>query len=333
MTPAYSAIPVSFPAPGHISLRHLSKRDVSQSEVTQVSFCYRKADLNVCVMTGVAAMRFFAVEAGQLLTGNYEPAASAIFSYPGTSLCLFPLDESVAGGKDKERSLYLMEHSTATRLHRYRWPEARALAFSPSGSTVALAGPKNRIGLFKTAASLSQRPPQIIHSHIDTVAHALFTPDSHALVTMSVDGTLRLTDSVNLESLAKLDTGATKKALHLGVCPDSNLVVAIYGDTVYRWNHPTGAFESYTLSARRGREGVPIALSPDCRFLACRVDDGVDITDVHKGTILFTIRFQSGFVTSAAFSNDGKYLAIAKATTWVGMRVTKSTLDLWEMLF
>lgn len=242
---------------------------------------------------------------------------------------MYPLEDISSPGKEK--ALYLIDHPTGTKLHRYRWPEARPLAFSRDGRKTALAGANNRIGIFQTSSHLVQRQPLMIHSHMDTVSHALFTPDSHALVTMCVDGTLRLTDPLNLETLAKLDTGATKKPLHLGVCPDSNLVVAIYGDTVYRWDHPTGAFESYTLSARRGREGVPIALSPDCRFLACRVEDGMDITDVHKGTVLFTIRFQTGFLTGAAFSDDSKYLAVAKATSWSGMRVTKSTLDLWEL--
>lgn len=76
-----------------------------------------------------------------------------------------------------------------------------------------------------------------------------------------------------------------------------------------------------------------MALSPDCRFLACRTMDGVDISDAHSGNVLFTIRFQSGFVTAAAFSEDGKYLALGKAVSNVGLKVSKSTLDVWELVF
>lgn len=172
-----------------------------------------------------------------------------------------------------------------------------------------------------------------MNCHLDVVTHAVFTPDSRALVSLSRDGTIRVTDTETQTSLAKLDTDTWKTPLFLGLTPDGDVVVSIWGDTVYHWSYTTGTLESYTLGARRSREGWPVAISPDCRFLACRNDNGVDLSDLFTGRVLHSIRFQSGFVTAAAFSLDGKYLALGKAAASMGVKVNKSTLDVWELIF
>ncbi|EGX91111.1 Quinoprotein amine dehydrogenase [Cordyceps militaris CM01] len=119
----------------------------------------------------------------------------------------------------------------------------------------------------------------------------------------------------------------------LGVTPDGNVVVSVWGDVVYRWHHATGAVDSFSLGARRVREGWPVALSPDCRFLLCRNDEGVDVSDAHAGRLLFTVNFSRGFLTAAAFSADAKFLALGKASSWVGPKVLQSTLDIWRLEF
>lgn len=347
LSPAYSPIVVNHPAPSHIGLSHTSKRDVGTSEVYQLAYPQVPGYSHVVAsMLGTQPTRIISyIESSPNAQQHpgFEASHHAVFSAPDgqTGLCAYVStfhDQFSTPRQDSSRFVSeslvcIHDLRSGSRVHKYFYDDAKPMCFSPNGEFLLMLGPRNRLGVFTMEQGKYGRVPKFITSHTDTVTHAMYTPDSHAIVTLCVDGTIRMTDSQNYETLAKLDTGATKKPLMLGVCPDSDLIVAIFGDTLYRWHHPTGALDSYTISTRRGREGVPLAISPDCRFLACRVDNGVDITDLHKGVIMFTIRFQSGFATAAVFSHDSHSLAIAKAVQWSGMRTTRSTLDLWQIDF
>lgn len=231
--------------------------------------------------------------------------------------------------------VYLADHASGKRMQQMRWPGARPFAFSSSGRWLAVGSSAGRIGVVDVRPGVPLDRAVVISCHTDAVTHAVFTPDGSALVSLSRDGTIRLSDPTTGEALAKLDTDTWKKPLLLGVPPSASetVVVSVWGDVVYRWNYATGALESYVLGGQRSREGWPVALSPDCRFLCCRTDDGVDVSDLHTGRVLHSIRFQSGFVTAAAFSADGRYLALGMAGNTMGVRVTMSTLDVWELVF
>lgn len=236
------------------------------------------------------------------------------------------------GVRFKKPIVYLGDYLNGRKIQQARWPGVKPLAFSHDTHWLAVAGARGRIGLFDIRSGAPEKTV-ILNIHLDDVTHAAFTPDGIALATASRDGTLRLTSHETQKSIAKLETDTWQKPLFLGITPNSDVIVSIWGDTVFHWNHSTAALESYSLSTRRQREGWPIAMSADCRFLCCRTDDGVDVSDLYSGRVLHTIKFQRGFVTAAAFSWDGKYLILGKATAWMGMRVMVSTLDVWELLF
>lgn len=346
-TPAYDPVNVNHPAPVEISVRHLIKRDVSLNEIAELHFTQRRGRTVVATCTMDTSTRFYDLGQGNSINSVTQHGFRLTFPDSSADSNLWAYvteDDSYTGGgaynpwQTNETSFHkpvviIGDQISAKKLHKLRWGGVRPLCFSRDGSQLAVTSVHNRIGLINTStnASLSQAP--IITTHTEEVTHALFTPDSHALVSVSRDGTIRLTDSLNLEPIAKLDTGTYKKPTLLGVTPDSDVVVSVWGDLVYRWNHATGGVESFALGSRRSREGWPVALSPDCRFLACRTVDGVDISDAHSGAVLFTIRFQSGFITAAAFSEDGRYLALGKAVANVGLKVSKSTLDIWEIVY
>jgi WD40 repeat protein len=176
-------------------------------------------------------------------------------------------------------------------------------------------------------------PPATVSCfHTDDVTHAVFTPDGAGLVSVSRDGTMRMVDAATGESLAKLDVDTWKAPHFLAITPDGAVIVSVWGDTVYRWDYATGGLDTYVLGTRRRRDGRPIAISADCRFLACSTHDGVDVSDLHAGRLIHSIRFQTGYVTAAAFSRDGRYLALGKAIDGV-LRVHKSVVDVWELEF
>lgn len=233
----------------------------------------------------------------------------------------------------KKPILTLSNLANGNRLQQLRGALIKPLNFSPDGRFLAVAGAKGRFSLLDVRIPATSSTPTVINCHQDVVTHAVFTSDSRAVVSLSRDGTIRVTDIETRTSLAKLDTDTWKKPEFLGIAPDGDLIVCIMGDTIFHWSHTTGSVESYSLGTRRSREGWPIAISPDCRFLACRNDDGVDLSDLYSGRVLQSIRFQSGFATSAAFSLDGRFMALGKAAVVTGIMVSKSTLDVWELLF
>ena len=232
----------------------------------------------------------------------------------------------------KKPVIYLGDYINGRKVPVAKWAGAKPLAFSDDGNWLAVGSTRGRVGLVDCSANIN-RSSVVIPCHLDEVTHAVFTPDSKLLITQSRDGTIRITNVKTRVSIAKLETDTWKKPLFLGTSPDGALIVALWGDTVFHWNHATAALESYSLSGRRTREGWPVAVSADCRFLCCRTDDGVDVSDLYSGRVLYTIKFQNGFVTAASFSWDGKYLILGKAASCMGLKVGTSTLDVWELVF
>jgi hypothetical protein len=68
----------------------------------------------------------------------------------------------------------------------------------------------------------------------------------------------------------------------------------------------------YDLDAVRQIEGWPLNISPDCRYVVCRTEDGVDVMDVETGSFLADYPLPAGhhLVTSAAFSHNARWLTI-----------------------
>jgi WD40 repeat protein len=209
----------------------------------------------------------------------------------------------------KKPVVYLGDYINGRKVPAVKWPGAKPLAFSEDGNWLAVGSTRGRVGLMDCSPNIN-KASVVIPCHLDEVTHAVFTPNSNLLITQSRDGTIRITDVATRAS-----------------------IVSLWGDTVFHWNHGTAALESYNLSGRRTREGWPIAVSADCRFLCCRTDDGVDVSDLYSGRVLYTIKFQSGFVTAASFSWDGKYLILGKAASYMGLKMGTSTLDVWELVF
>ncbi len=320
-----------------------------EGEILSVAFISKNSETFVTANNMMAPTKFYPVVGS---TGQFAASYSGgrvVFppEDAGSTAWAYVTEDEPAGsssggaspwqhdGRDfRKPVLCVGDFATSKRHQKVRQWGIRPLCFSRDGAQLAVTNGWHRIALLDAAHQFSLRPDAaLLTSHTEAVTHAMFTPDSHALVSLSRDGTVRLTDPLSMEPLAKLDTGTWKTPALLGVTPDSNVVVSVWGDVVYRWNHTTGAVDSFTLGARRVREGWPVALSLDCRFLLCRNDEGVDISDAHSGKLLFTVHFSRGFLTAAAFSADGTFLALGKASSWVGPKVVQSTLDIWRLEF
>jgi WD40 repeat protein len=317
--------------------------DAGHSEILQLHFFKRNSNLLVAVASVESAIKTYDIR------GNNVPFPGQMWGIHMAFCSEAPLwaylgdaerESRVVGPEYHNRddfyvkrpSTHMYNHITGAKLHTMNSVYAKPLAFSSLGSHFAVSKPGGRMMVMHASGHSAPSKHVISCFHTDDVTHAVFTPDAHGLVTISRDGTIRMIDPNTGESLAKLDVDTWKQPQFLGMTPDGNVIVSIWGDTVYRWDYNTGSLDTYVLHTRRQRDGRPIAISADCRFLACSTHDGVDVSDLHSGRLLHTLRFQGGYATAAAFSPDGKYLALGKSAGGL-LRVTKATVDIWELVF
>lgn len=328
-------------------MNHVSRKPGMEGEIYDIAFVTIKGQPHITANTMNGSTKFLPIQGSNTVVSTYN-GGSKTFPPEGSlsSTWAYVTEDDMAssnaaashwqhdGSDFRKPVLHVGDYLTNKRHQKLRSWAIRPLAFSPDGQRLAVTNGMHRIAMLDAANQFGLRPDEgLVTTHTDVVTHAVFTPDSHALVSASRDGTVRLTDPFNLEPLGKLDTGTWKKPALLGVTPDSNVVVSVWGDLVYRWNHVTGAVDSYALGSRRAREGWPVALSPDCRFLLCRNESGVDISDAHSGRVLFTVRFNRGFLTAGAFSADSRFVALGKAAGTVGLKTHQSTVDVWQLEF
>lgn len=337
--PDYNAIGINSQTPLRISLRHLAKKELSNHEVIETAYLSRHGAPTIAISTLESPTRFYDTSANQVSCLQNQHGVNMLFSRNGRQWAYLSEEDGKGlnaanhdGINFKKPVVYLGDYINGRKVPAVKWPGAKPLAFSEDGNWLAVGSTRGRVGLMDCSPNIN-KASVVIPCHLDEVTHAVFTPNSNFLITQSRDGTIRITDVASRASIAKLETDTWKKPLFLGTSPDGEVIVSLWGDTVFHWNHGTAALESYNLSGRRTREGWPIAVSADCRFLCCRTDDGVDVSDLYSGRVLYTIKFQSGFVTAASFSWDGKYLILGKAASYMGLKMGTSTLDVWELVF
>lgn len=160
-------------------------------------------------------------------------------------------------------------------------------------------------------------------SHIDDITHAAFAADDR-LVTLSRDGTARLTDVATGRTLSRLEVEAGgRNPRLLAVSADGGTVVSLWGTAVHVWVPATSRLASYDLRGARRTEGWPLCLSPDGRWMACRTERAFDVLDAASGAVAWEPPPEpdapqaepastDDMVTAAAFSADGRVLLLGR---------------------
>ncbi|KAK1479809.1 ribosome assembly protein 4 [Colletotrichum cuscutae] len=228
-------------------------------------------------------------------------------------------------------ALYVVEwvndNSPSARKFILQWHGIRAFSFSPDGQLLAIKGVRNRVEIVTAAKGQGY---SVIRSHTDEVTHAEWTADCTRLVTASKDGTLRITNVETGRNIAKIEMEDWRNPLRLAVSP-AGVIASIWGRTVTIWDPESGAMNSYNLETAKGSEGVPLAISPDLRWVAYRSDDGADATDLATGKVVYSARLESGFAVSAAFSGNGQYMVVGRCLHGHHARNDSGILNVWEI--
>ncbi|KAL2150082.1 hypothetical protein VTH82DRAFT_7758 [Thermothelomyces myriococcoides] len=150
--------------------------------------------------------------------------------------------------------------------------------------------------------------------HLDHVTHLAFLPASEhggrALVSAGRDGFVRVTNVITGRTIMKIEIGTRAAPKLLQVSRDGRLVVTVWGRDVVLWFLDSGRVHTYNLDTVRLGEGWPLAISPDCRYLACRNEEGFDVMDVQTGKFRGEFPWARPTITAAAFNSDGTKLAV-----------------------
>ncbi|KAK3372054.1 WD40-repeat-containing domain protein [Podospora didyma] len=192
-------------------------------------------------------------------------------------------------------------------------PLQAPLALSQDGTRLAAVSARDstRIMIANVGKEMLQMS-RLLPYHLGEVTHLRFVPDGSAVVSVARDGSFRMTSVTTGRTLLKVELDMRMPASMMEVSLDGRTAVAVWGREVTIWNLQDGNVIHYNINQSRHHqtEGWPMAISPDCKYLLCRTEDGFDVADVETG------RFRGDFVTGGSpltaggFSPDNKWIAV-----------------------
>ena len=186
----------------------------------------------------------------------------------------------------------------------WRFVPIAALAFSPSGTTLAIVSEK--ICLWDIAAA---RCTSSFGSA--SITAVTFSPDGKTLAATDNSGNTYLRDVATGTQTATLTDSGSDGAYSVAFSPDGKIVAAGDGNgRVYLWNAATG--KPITSLADPGSKGVnSVAFSPDGKIVAAGDGNGrVYLWNAATGKPITSLADPgSKGVNSVAFSPDGKIVA------------------------
>jgi WD40 repeat protein len=184
------------------------------------------------------------------------------------------------------------------------------LAFSPDGKTLALEGDGHSVLLWDLATGEERA---CLRGHTDAPRCLRFSPDGKTLASAGMDRTVRLWEVTAGKCWAVLRHGDSWGGVTcLAFSPDGKTLASGNHDyTVKLWDVATGT-ERATLEGYDDDAWVDsVSFSPDGRTLASVSRDTIFLWDVATGRNTAKILAEFGDVAAAAFTPDGKLLALS----------------------
>jgi WD40 repeat protein len=207
------------------------------------------------------------------------------------------------------------EHKELRTL-QWKHTSVEAVAFSPDGQLVAVAGSlevlrgqvRTTTGVVRVCEVESGRELFTLAGHTDTVTAVAFAPDGKFLATASADKTARLWEVVQGQEVRAL-MGHGEAVTCLAFSPDAAALAAGGADkTVRVWDVASGEVRHILRGHTDGVSAV--AFAPDGRTLvSAGLDRTVRAWDAARGQERFRVTADKLPVLALAFAPDGRHLA------------------------
>jgi WD40 repeat protein len=146
-------------------------------------------------------------------------------------------------------------------------PPIRNAILSPGGKYLAVSEERDHFVYLYNCADGSERR---FTGHLDFVSGLSFSPDGQTLATGSMDGTIRLWNVSNGDTLASL-SGHMEEVTDVAFSPDGRTLGSLgHDEAIKLWHLPT---RREVFSETVTNAGLRLQFSPDGRRLAVSMDD------------------------------------------------------------
>jgi periodic tryptophan protein 2 len=247
--------------------------------------------------------------------GRLQEVHSLSISEAKVDACaVSPSGEWLAFGCSQLGQLMVWEwrsESYVLKQQGHYFAEVNALAFSPGGSMIATAGGDSKVKLWSPSSGFCF---VTFTEHTAPVVDLAFVPHGRALVSASLDGTVRAYDLMRYRNFQTLVSPEPCQFNCVAVEPSGEIVCAGSRDTllIYVWNLQTGQL----VEQLGGHEGPVSCLafggdaSGGTSFLASGSwDKTVRVWDFVSSQSAVDVLKHNSDVTAIAFSPDGLTLA------------------------
>ncbi|WP_413166836.1 protein kinase domain-containing protein [Capilliphycus salinus ALCB114379] len=224
-----------------------------------------------------------------------------------TSIAISPNGEILASGS-RDRTIEIWDLKKGKRWYTLTGHQdgVEVVAFSPKGEVLASGSRDHTIEIWDMKKG---KRWYTLSGHSDRIYGLAFSPDGRMLASGSKDNTVRLWDLQKARELDRLEDHSDW-VRSVAFRSDGQQLASGSRDGMIKLWQPQGQRWTVQRTLRADQSDVfSIAYSPNGQLLASGNQHGIDLWDVHNGTLLETLTEHSSDILFVTFCHKGLRLA------------------------